>query len=346
MNRIGSLRKKIQKIDGLLITNPYNVRYLTGFREGATLLITHKKVFFLTSFLYKEEAEKEIKEAEIIITKKDIFETLAKITKDIKRLGFEPTIKYFSYERMKKILKDKELIPCKEFVEKLRITKDENEIKDIKTAVNIGDKSFNEIKKYIRPGLKEKEIQVELDYILGKNESEKIPFPTIIASGPNSSLPHAKPGERRLKDGDLLILDFGAVYNGYCSDMTRTLFIGKPKSKAREIYKIVAEAQKKAIDSVKPGMKAKDVDKTARDIIKDKGYGKYFGHSLGHGVGLEVHEAPGVTAKMEKTIKPGMVFTIEPGIYIPDFGGVRIEDMVVVREDGCEVITRSEKLKI
>ena len=348
--RLSNLRKEIEEVDGFLITKLTNIRYLVGFTgSSGVLLVTQGEAIFFTDFRYKEQSKREIKEAETFIIKESLFKEVAKhpIFKSLKRIGFEEELKYSNYELLKKELKNKKLLPLKDKVENLRSIKDEREIKNIKTSAKIADSAFKSIrdlipKSIIRPGVKEESIATELDYQLRKEGASRNSFETIVASGPNAALPHARAGKRKLAPGDTIIIDFGALYNGYASDMTRTLILGD-NPKANEIYKIVLNAQLTAINNVKPGVQLKELDRIARDAITSSGYGEYFGHSLGHGVGLEIHEAPMVSANSEEVAQKGMVFTIEPGIYLPGKLGVRIEDMVLVTDTGAELITQSPK---
>ena len=225
----------------------------------------------------------------------------------------------------------------------MRKVKDEQEIAAIREAIKITDHAFNTIIEKIKPGTAEEDIAVELEFLLRKLGASGKSFDFIIASGWRSALPHGVATEKRIAKNEFIVLDFGAIYKRYCSDLTRTVFVGEPSAKHVEIYNIVLEAQLAAIDRLKPGMSGKEVDSIARDIIKKKGYGDYFGHGLGHSVGLEIHEEPRLSPREEKIIEPGMIITVEPGIYIPNWGGVRIEDIVLVTKNGVEVLTQAQK---
>ena len=226
-------------------------------------------------------------------------------------------------------------------METLRATKDENEIASISKAAAIADSVFTEIVREIRVGLSEVDVAARIDFLLRKKSSEVSAFRTIVASGSHSSLPHATPTARIIRKGDLVKMDFGAIWDGYCSDITRTVVMGKAPDKVREIYGVVLEAQKCAIDGIRAGMASREADSLARGYIESKGYGDNFGHGLGHG--LEVHEAPRLSKRSDETLKSGNVVTVEPGIYVTGWGGVRIEDMVVVRDGGCDVLTTADK---
>ncbi len=340
--RINKLRKEIKEVDGFIITNLPDIYYLVGFTgSSGILIITQKDAVLFTDFRYKEQCKREIKGADVVIIRKSLLEEVFNhsVIKPLKKIGFEWSIKYSSYFVFKKGLTGKKLLPLKNKVAKIRKIKELSEIKIIKKAAKISLSSFKEIEAIIKPGIQEREIMIELEYRMKKNGAQGTSFETIVASGPNAALPHAKAGTRKLKDGDTVVVDFGIMYNYYASDTTRTIILGK-NPKALKIYKIVEEAQLAAIQAIKIGIPLKKLDRIARNIISDAGYGEYFGHSLGHGVGLEIHEAPGVSGKSEEIVTSGMVFTVEPGIYLPRFGGVRIEDMIVVKDKGIEIITK------
>ena len=345
--RLEHLRKRFKNIDAFIVSNDSSVRYFTGFTGGgALLLVTREKVYLFTTPLYREQSEEETEGIEIEIAKDSILSRFAKskATKSLNRIGFElGHISYQEYEKLKSLLKDKELVGFKNLPEKIRMTKDEEEIENIGKAAEIGDCVFEEIKKIIRPGITERDLTIEIDYLLRKNGGEKPAFDTIVASGPRSSLPHATPTDRKIAEGDFLTFDLGTKFEGYASDMTRTLIVGKCTQEMRKIYDVVLRAQKEAISNVRPGVKFKELDSIARNIIKEKGYGDNFIHSLGHGIGLDVHESPRISKKGKGEVTKGMVFTIEPGIYIKGVGGVRIEDTVVVKDSGAEILTKSPK---
>ncbi len=250
----------------------------------------------------------------------------------IRTLGFESSVSYEFYRRLRG-LRAPTLRPVKGLVERLRAVKDEAEIGLIKEAVRRAEAAFMDVLPHIKAGVSERAIALRLEERLKKMGSKRLPFDIIVASGPNSAMPHAGVTQRRLRPGDLVIVDWGGEAGGYCSDITRTLLLKGPGGAEKQrIYALVLAAQKKAIGAVRPGANSKEIDNTARDIIKKAGYGKCFGHGLGHGVGLDVHELPTVSAARRGRLRQGMVFTVEPGIYLPGVGGVRIEDMVVVGE--------------
>lgn len=339
---------KEKDIEAFVIYKFVNVTYITGFTgDDSVALVTHDKAIFITDGRYTEQAQKEVKDFEVIEHKTGIKEVLKEYIKTlgIKKLAFEESISYGQYRELKEFL-EIELIPQANLVETLRMVKDEEEIENIKKAQNITDKAFEYLLNFIKVGMTEKEVALELEYFMKKQGAEDLSFDTIVASGKRSSLPHGKASEKVIEKGDFVTIDFGCKVNGYCSDMTRTIVMGKANEKQKEIYNIVLEAQQKAIANLKAGLTSKEADLLARSVIEEKGYGKYFSHSLGHGVGLEVHEAPSLSFKKEEILKEGAIVTVEPGIYIPYFGGVRIEDMVLLKEDGVINLTKSSKYLI
>ena len=346
-SRVARIREALQKkrLDGFLVTDIYNVRYLTGFTGSSGFaLITKKDCILLTDFRYKEQSEKETQGWEIVIEKGsriDLFRDLCKKT-GIKKLGFESSVSYEFYTQL--LYKRVRLISGGRLLERIRETKDDVEIQSIKEAVRRAETAFLDIRHHIRHGISERAIALRLEERLKKNGCMQIPFAIIVASGPNSAMPHAQPTERKLQKGDLVIIDWGGEADGYVSDMTRTLLLkGEHNSRQKKIYTLVLEANRQAIAHVASGMKAKDVDAAARETIKKAGYGEFFGHGTGHGVGLQVHESPRLSWMRNDVIRMNMVFTIEPGIYVPGLGGVRIEDMVVVGEKKAHVLTSLPK---
>jgi Xaa-Pro aminopeptidase len=332
-------------LEYLVVSNISNVRYLSGFsgstawlfagRDGATLV---------TDFRYKEQAEGEVfKGIKIRIDTREPLNVVCEMLSALKgKVGFEAgSLTYAAFEKLRASTGG--LSPVEGLVEDLRATKEENEIASISKAAAIADAVFGEILGEIRAGLSEVDIAARLDFLLRKKSSQVPAFKTIVASGPHASLPHATPTARIIRKGDLVKMDYGAIWDGYCSDITRTVVMGKASDKVKEVYGVVLGAQECAIDGLRAGIACREADGLAREYIESKGYGDNFGHGLGHGVGLEVHEGPRLSKKSEETLRAGNVVTVEPGIYIPGWGGVRIEDMVVVREDGCDVLTSADK---
>lgn len=348
-NRIKFIQKELEnlKIDAYFIYYLPNVFYMTGFRgSSGYVLITPHRAYFITDFRYKEASKKEVDKNFEIIIHSGFTKTLKeqKFMRYIRRIGFEKEwLPYGTYRNLQKEL-GKKFVPCEDIVKKMRKYKSFEEIEKIIKAQRINEKIFKEILKFIKPGkTKEIDLAAEIEYRIKKEGGEPA-FPPIVATGANSALPHAKPGNRVIKRGKPLKIDMGVKYRGWCSDMTRTLWIGaKPDKKFEEIYQIVLDANRKAIDEIKNGVSGKHIDSVAREYIESKGYGKYFGHGLGHGIGVEVHEAPALSPLSKDMIENGMVFTVEPGIYIPGYGGVRIEDIVYVKNGESFVITRIQK---
>ena len=348
--RLQKLRSMISKrgIEALLILNPQNIRYLSNFSGSvALMLVTMKDSLLLVDFCYLEQARHEVKGgSDIKLVESNFFDEL-RLTLDglnLKRVGFESEhLTYDKYVNLYENLKDFKLMPTRGFVEILRSIKDKEEIEKISKAAHISDQVFKEVFGLIKPGIAEVEIATEIEYLMRKFGAEKASFETIVASGSNSAMPHARPTERKLKKGDLVKIDLGAVYKGYCSDMTRMIVLGQPDREKQKIYNLVLSAQEAALSEARSGISCGELDGIARKIIADEGYSDNFGHNLGHGVGLEAHEYPTLGPNCDDLLKNGMVFTVEPGIYFKDFGGVRIEDLVVLQDDGLEVLTKSPK---
>ncbi len=349
IERLKKIRSIIKNIgaDGVIIYSPENRRYLSGFTGSSGYVIISKdNAAFLTDFRYTKQAELECKGYEIIECKNPFENYIADIIKgyNIKKLAYEDSFMTMDfYEKLKNKLDGSEFIPLKEQTGFIRIIKDEEELEYIKKAAEIADKAFDHILTVIKPGITEIDVSLELEFFMRRNGASKLSFDSIVASGWRSSLPHGIATNKEIHSGDLLTMDYGCVYNGYCSDMTRTVVVGKANEEQRKIYDIVLKAQTEALIHIKPGVLGKDVDKIARDIITDAGYGDYFGHGLGHGVGLAVHEEPRLSTAGDTPLEVNMVVTDEPGVYIPDFGGVRIEDLIVVGRDGPIVYSKSTK---
>ncbi|MDA8155620.1 MAG: Xaa-Pro peptidase family protein [Actinomycetota bacterium] len=338
--RLALLRAAISRgqIGCLFISNPANVRYLTGF-DGSLGFVaaTRERVFFLTDSRYGPDALKpgagNLYETVVMTDKLET--ALKRLFKKagIKKAGFEPSCSYGLFEKLKST--GAIITPVRDIVERLREQKDLLELDLIKKAVVRAEEAFFRIKKHIRPGVPELAIAAKLEIAIRDTGALKPAFPAIVAAGPNSAIPHARPSGRKIAKGDLLILDWGAECGGYYSDMTRTFICGTAGAEAKKIYNIVLKAQKTAFEFIvrQPRASSKNIDKSARYVIKHAGYGDFFGHSLGHGVGLDVHEMPVLSGRAPAKMLPeGAVFTLEPGIYLPERGGVRIEDMVFLRE--------------
>ncbi|MCH6266654.1 M24 family metallopeptidase [Neobacillus citreus] len=348
MEKLEKLRSSFsaEGIDGILITSPYNRRYISNFTGTAGIvLISADKALFITDFRYVEQAQKQCEGFEIIkfsdTLPKEVAEQAKKI--GIQKLGFEED--YLTYSSFKVYEKEveAELVPVSGLIEKLRLIKTDSEIKILKEAADIADAAFKHILDFLRPGKTELEVSNELEFFMRKAGAVSSSFDTIVASGYRSALPHGVASDKVIEKGDMVTLDFGAYYKGYVSDITRTVAVGEPDAKLKEIYQIVLDAQLRGIDGFRPGMTGKEADALTRDYITEQGYGEYFGHSTGHGIGLEVHEGPALSLKSDIILEPGMVVTCEPGIYIPGLGGVRIEDDTLITKDHNERLTHSTK---
>lgn len=353
--RLKIFRDKIEKenkeIDGFLITNLQNMNYLSGFDGEGFALITKKDNYLLTDSRYTEQAEKESPDFKIITDEPKVKDArilaLGKILAEnkIKKIAFESNnLSYADFKKYSDSLKSIEFLTTKNVIEQIRMVKDKDEIIKMKKAAQIATESLKEVFEIIKPGMRELDIASELAYTMRKKGAQKEAFETIVVSGERSSLPHGKPSEKKIDEGELITIDMGANYQNYNSDITRTIVMGKESQKQKEIFSIVLEAQKAALEIIKPGLKCSEVDSVARNIIEKKGYGKYFGHGLGHGVGLDIHEMPRVSFNDDTILLPGMVVTIEPGIYLPKFGGVRIEDSILITEEGYEILTWFPKI--
>jgi Xaa-Pro aminopeptidase len=348
--RIRRLRRLLKRsgIDGLLVTDLSNVRYLCGYSgSNGTVLVTPGTSWFYTDFRYQEQVKTEVKGCRVKTISRGLFADFpVEHTKRIKCLGVESAHMTLAVNRLlKQRLKGVRLVPLKaDPVLELRRCKDAGEVKAIEAAQRITDRVFDEVLGIIRPGVRERELAAEITYrfsLWGENA-----FPPIVASGPNGAKPHAGASDRKLRKGDAVTFDIGCRRNGYCSDMTRTVFVGRPDPDLKQLYDIVLEAQRRGLAAVRHGVACRDADAAARGLIRDAGYGPYFGHSLGHGVGIDVHEVPAVAHTSRHTLTTGDVVTVEPGIYLPGFGGVRIEDMVLVTRDGCRNFTKTPKKPI
>jgi Xaa-Pro aminopeptidase len=332
--------------NGFLITSEFNRRYMTNFTGSAgVVLISGKEAKFITDFRYVEQAGNQAQGYEIVQHKGTIIEEVAKQASlmGIKKLGFEQDQMIFATYKMYENTVKAELVPISGLIENLRLIKTSAEIKILKEAAAIADAAFTHIVEYIRPGLTELDVSNELEFFMRKQGASSSSFDIIAASGKRSALPHGVATDKIIEKGDFITLDYGAYYNGYVSDITRTLAVGEPDPELKKIYNIVLEAQLRGMAGIKPGMTGKEADALTRNFIVEKGYGEYFGHSTGHGIGLEVHEGPALSVRSETILEPGMVVTVEPGIYLPGVGGVRIEDDTIITVAGNEALTHSTK---
>jgi len=342
--------------DTLWIIQPENRRYLSGFRasdpqineSSGSLLINRKQAILITDSRYTIEAQGQARDFEIITFKKDLLTELTGLLSRMKTktLGFEADHLTWGLHRqlagrLKSLKSPVRLVPAAGEIDRMRQIKDRDEIKAMKASSDIISNVLDEVIYSLEPGLTEIEIARELEDLAYDAGADGMAFPPIIASGPNAALPHAVPTNRKIGPKDPIIFDVGVKLNGYCSDMTRTIFLESPDKRFKEIYRIVRSAQLAALEYVRPGEESTKPDSIARDIIKDAGFGGYFGHSLGHGVGLATHEAPRLSMRNPVKLEQGMVVTVEPGIYIPGRGGIRLEEMVVIEKDGPRILTEN-----
>ena len=329
----------------MLVSSWPNVTYLSGFKGTESwILVFPKGLYFITDTRYSEQAKHEARGFKIVLRdKQSVAEIVATLSKKhhLKSIGFESAILTHSFfQGLAKAVGSKRLKSTGGLVESLRIIKDSSEIEKMRQSVDIAVKGYHYVRQTVRPGMQEREVQGRLELFTKTLGSEKPSFDIIVATGARSSMPHCQTNETLVMDNNILLLDMGVVYDGYCSDLTRPLFLGRMSPLQKKVYDIVWQAQRAGIAKAKPGVTCREVDQECRDFIRKKGYDKQFGHSTGHGVGLEVHEAPGVSSRSQTVLKPGMVITVEPGIYLPGKFGVRIEDMVLINEKGNEVLTR------
>ncbi len=341
---------ELQELDAVFLSNrenpnsAINLTYASGFKGSfGFAILTKEKKYFITDFRYraiaKEQVNSDFIKLELGTDGFKINDLIQELK--IKNLGFDKAISYQEYEQLKESF-DCELVPMDNIFEKLRLVKTEEELVIMRQAARISDLAFESILSFIKPGVTEIEVADELERIM-KLHGGQHSFSPIVASGVRGALPHGRASEKVIAENELVTMDFGCLYQGYCSDMTRTVAVGEVSDKLKEIYNIVLESQIAGVNAVKVGIKGSDVDKVCRDIIDSKGYKENFGHGTGHGLGMLVHEGPSVGSKSQDILSPGNVITVEPGIYIDDFGGVRIEDDVVVKTDGIEILTKSPK---
>ncbi len=359
--RVDALRALLaqHELDALLVSQPESRYYLSGYagtdlppRDSAGyLLVTRDKQQLLTDMRTTQQAEQEAPSYEVVQypTGTRPMEQVAKLAQQhgLKRLAFEAIhLPYQFFTDLRGALDPAiELVPRSDLVDELRIIKDPTELRALQGAIDVLDDAFAHLARFIEPGIAEERLAWELEAYLRTHGAQGVSFDPITVGGPQAAIPHAVPSSRPLQEGESIVIDIGALQDHYCSDMTRTVCIGPVPEKLQEVYGIVLEAQLAAERAIRPGMTGKEADAIARDLIAQAGYGEQFGHGLGHGIGLEVHEPPWVSrGKGEIVLRPGMVFSVEPGIYLPGWGGVRIEDLVLLCEDGCQVLCRSPKL--
>ena len=346
------------RLDGLLLTHPPDLAYLTNFSgEDSIGLVTDKDFFLVTDFRYKEQAELEAGWLKVSIREGKMSEALAKVLADakVKRVGFEANFTTFgqvhAVDKSMKELKDAppsaanlELVPLEDVMTNIRKVKDDHEIDLIRKSVGVAEEAFEAVRGEIKVGLTENYLAGLLVFELRSRGANNSSFPVIVAAAANSSLPHYRPGETLVQRDQPVLVDWGALYKGYCSDLTRTLMVGRVSPRIKQIYKIVQEAQEAAIKFLRPGVTTMQADRVARDVIERAGFGQYFGHGLGHGIGRDIHELPSMRKTGgEEELRPGMIVTVEPGIYLPGEGGVRIEDDVLITHSGCETLSNLDR---
>ncbi|MFZ5916807.1 MAG: M24 family metallopeptidase [Chloroflexota bacterium] len=349
--RLAKLRQTLtdQGLDAMLITDEANRRYLSGFTGSAGMLvISQDRALLATDFRYYEQATLQAPHFELIrLTDKfslllpDLVAGLG-----VRRLGFESkNLTFDQHASLAAALPaGVEFAPTADTVLEMRAVKDEGELAALRRAIAVSDAAYAHMARFMRPGMTEKEVAWELERFMRTAGADKVSFDIIVAAGPNGAMPHARPGEAVIRPGQAVVMDFGAVVEGYHSDLTRTVVLGEADGTYRQVYDIVLQAQQAAIAGIRPGMTGQEADAIAREVIQAAGYGEFFGHGLGHGVGLVIHEKPGVGRLSDKDVlQPGMVFSVEPGIYLPGEFGVRLEDLVVLREHGPEVLSLAAK---
>jgi Xaa-Pro aminopeptidase len=359
--RLSRLRNKLPQygLEGILISQAENCRYLSGFTGTAFLFISARDAILATDFRFLEQAERLALPMEgqapgwqTVLIKGDFADWFPRLASGLKvqRLGFESQgLSFASYQELTAAVARMpsdarpELIPSQGLVESLRAIKEAEELGLIERAAALADAALEQVVPTVQPGMTEREIAWRMERFLRDNGSDPIPFEAIVASGPNSALPHAQPTDRRLQTGEPLLIDIGARVDGYCSNISRTFCLDAPEQRLSQIYHVVLEAQLTALKAIEVGMRGDQADHFARVVIEQAGYGDAFGHGLGHGIGLAAHEQPGLGPRSSAILSQGMVFTIEPGIYIKGWGGVRIEDMVVLEEGKARILTKAKK---
>ena len=348
MDHIARLRASLGELDALLLTGESNCFYATGFLGEGVTVVTKQGAYYITDSRYTEAAEKAIGATAKVweISRENPMSALIRRALEeagAVKVGFEEEVMTVAQHKVFSEKLSCELLPASKLLTSLRGSKDEEEIARLVAAQKIAEGALAQLLKEIRIGMTEKEIAARLQYLMVSAGAEKLSFDTIVASGPNSSMPHAVPTERKIQKGDFITIDFGCVYHGYCSDTTRTVAVGEVSEEQRAVYNIVLAAQKAGIAAARAGISGKDIDGAAREVIEKAGYGKYFGHSFGHSLGIDIHESPNASPANEEPMPVGAVISAEPGIYLPGKFGVRIEDVLVLHEDGCRNITTFPK---
>ncbi|MBD2869540.1 M24 family metallopeptidase [Paenibacillus arenilitoris] len=348
-DRVKRLRQALEEqgLEAILIGSAHNRRYVSGFTgSSGMVLVTSSESYLLTDFRYRMQAPQQAAGFQIVEHGPSPIEDVRELLRqnNLTKLAFEQEhVVYSEYAAWSKALAGVALQPAAGIVERLRMIKDAAELQIMQEAADLADHTFGHVQQLIRTGVRETDIALEMEVYMRSRGATSSSFDTIVASGERSALPHGVASDRVIGANEFVKLDFGAYYNGYCSDLTRTVVVGKPSEKHREIYNIVLEAQLHALAHIKPGMSGREADALARDIITKYGYGDQFGHGTGHGLGMEIHEAPRLSKLSDTILTPGMTVTVEPGIYVPGFGGVRIEDDIVITDTGIKILTSSPK---
>lgn len=344
--RLNALRSKLAaaRVDCLLITSLPNIYYLTGFTGSAgVLLVDDRDATLFTDGRYRTQSAMEVRGARVAIPKQPAKVAVGRATRGYRRIGFEVSAGYRFFHMLAEAADGRRVRAIDGAVEQLRLVKQPDEIEAIRRAVQLNSRVFEEALPLVRPDVEERELAAEMEYRMRRYGGERPAFETIVAAGPHGALPHARASSRRLAKNEFLVLDHGVILAHYASDMTRTVYLGSADHRARTLYGVVKEAQQLAVSAVRAGVSCAEVDRAARQHIARCGYDKLFTHSTGHGIGIEVHEIPRIAGREKTKLPPGAVVTIEPGIYVPDYGGIRIEDVVVVHESGAEVLTPTRK---
>lgn len=339
-----SVLREILGGEAFLVTNPVNIDYLTGFNGTfGYALIKEDGAYFLTDFRYQEQARQQVADFDVADIGMSVWKKIGELLKG-DRLSVEAEhLTCAVLDKMKEALPGVEIMAAPSPLSKMRSVKSDEEIARIAAAVSLGDEAFGYALELLRPGVREAELALGLEFYLRLKGARRVAFDLVVASGPRSALPHGVAGDKEIAPGDTVVLDLGCVLDGYCSDLTRTVFIGGVGQEEREVYHVVLAAQERALAGIRAGMTGKEADALARDYLVEKGYGANFGHGLGHGLGREIHEMPRVSPVSEEVLAEGMTITVEPAIYLPGKFGVRIEDVVVVGKDGCHNLTTSTK---
>ncbi len=342
-SRVARFREwmKAENLDAMLVSSAPNVRWLTGFAGEGLLVADAEGLLLCTDSRYVVAASEEAPDVEVAADRSHLDEAIEGLSVgEPERVGFESAhLAYASYEKLEEELSGSELAPCVDEIKRLRAVKDADEVETIRRAAATADAAFEQWRADLRPGVTERSAAMELHRLMVEGGAEKPSFEIIMASGPNGAKPHARPTNRKIARDELIVVDWGAVVEGYCSDCTRTIVLGEPDERQREVWEAVRSAQLAALEALEPDMECREVDEIARELLRERGWEEEFGHGLGHGVGLEVHENPTLSQRSEQKLEVGMVVTIEPGVYIEGWGGVRLEELVVVTEEGADAIT-------